>query len=351
LQCPPYDYCYYDLIKEKIMLSSTTSSQIRAFTLVELLVVIAIIGVLVALLLPAVQAAREAARRMSCGNNLKQIGLALHNYHDAFKSFPSGELFADGPDAVSTLQLNMHTTWLVRILPFMEQTNLYDQIDHSLIPGDSGDNIPIRKMKIAAYRCPSDQGKTEDFFNRRYGPTNYVGCLGSSLAIHGDGGNRTDTPLGARTFTAQVIQNNGQQKGVFSSNSHTRIADVTDGTSNTMIASETIVGADIIKNNEGTLSTCIVSGTEIIAKKRGFSWFKGQMHTWPYNTIKTPNPDRADCAHGGNYQGNVAARSLHPAGVQVTLCDGSVRFVSDTINDDVWKNLGDKTDGNVVSEY
>src|SRR5436190_13039206 len=146
----------------------------RAFTLVELLVVIAIIGVLVALLLPAVQAAREAARRSSCGNNVKQLGLALHNYHDTNRKFPmAGYLTA--PPVTTSSSLPFHHTWLTSLLPFMEQQALYDNTNMMLPAWGQ----PIVSREIPTLRCPSDggyNGSVSDHQN--IGITNYAGSEG-----------------------------------------------------------------------------------------------------------------------------------------------------------------------------
>jgi prepilin-type N-terminal cleavage/methylation domain-containing protein len=149
--------------------------QRTGFTLVELLVVIAIIGILVALLLPAVQAAREAARRMQCGNNQKQFGLAMHNYHDVYKKFPYGVLRFDNTAAGGNVDswASSQITWIGRLLPYLEQQPLYDRINFSLHPGTG--NTAVINQELPFVRCPSD--RRIKAINSR-APTNYVGCIG-----------------------------------------------------------------------------------------------------------------------------------------------------------------------------
>jgi prepilin-type N-terminal cleavage/methylation domain-containing protein len=218
----------------------------RGFTLVELLVVIAIIGVLVALLLPAVQAAREAARRMSCGNNLKQIRLAIHNYHDTFQVFPPGNI-TDG-DCCS---IPSRTVWTISILPYIEGLNLQNRYDFNKTNEDPA-NAFVRTQRLAVYECPSDVLKGQllkpasgpgSGLDYRTGSYRGMGGVAWKLA--------NDTPLWRRQWDSSDILNSAcprERKGVLhwigkvngASNEYTceRMATITDGTSNTLMVGE-----------------------------------------------------------------------------------------------------------------
>jgi prepilin-type N-terminal cleavage/methylation domain-containing protein/prepilin-type processing-associated H-X9-DG protein len=302
----------------------------RAFTLVELLVVIAIIGVLVALLLPAVQSAREAARRTQCSNNLKQLGLGVTQYADTNRgSFPVGSYSC------------CSGTWLVAMLPYVEQKALYDQYKHygqinsgGEIDKDNGrysspDNKNVVNMAIKSYLCPSD-------FK--------VPPRGSAMiTFHNYVGNHGNTALGRKS--PYGVQTNGQpnnyRKAPFiavSTSSQTpqvmRISDCTDGLSSTMAFSETI------KGQFGDL--------------RGFGWWQGGSHFEAYQAPNSNQPDVTEqdiyCVNqrpnppcvGNTSTGlpeGIAARSRHPGGVNVTMCDGAVKFMSDNVNLDTWRFL------------
>jgi prepilin-type N-terminal cleavage/methylation domain-containing protein len=194
------------------------------FTLIELLVVIAIIAILVALLLPAVQQAREAARRTQCKNNLKQLGLALHNYHDAYKMFPAGHMESgwDGPS------YRHQFSWLTYMLPYIDQSNVYSLIDFSQIDLSTSAHqnpvfMPAGTVDVATFICPSDPTGRN---NEEWAPTNYLGNQGTLCQSRNKEGN-----------------------GVFGHNSWIRIRDITDGTS------QTIAAAEILKGDFNTDST------------------------------------------------------------------------------------------------
>jgi len=313
----------------------------RGFTLIELLVVIAIIAVLIALLLPAVQQAREAARRSQCKNSLKQIGLAMHNYYDTHSVFPMGLTF-DTSNASYWDYTGIG--WGARILPFIEQSALFNNISYnSQEPGTS--NISVSRADLPIYRCPSDPGRRP---SANYGPTNYVICSGSAAqaAAWGGGG---------------VGKNNGTS--VLYSNSKTRFADITDGTSNTMMISECLVGTPY-ENDQSygytEVLTCSKNthyggSSTTTSKSRGASWFtmyNDRGATFAYTTTLPPNSlrDVYACTYSlSSY--NADAESQHEGGVQILLSDGSVRFVSENIHLPTWQNLGNKSDGNVMGEY
>lgn len=214
------------------MVRSLVNHKRRAFTLVELLVVIAIIGVLVALLLPAVQAAREASRRSSCGNNIKQIGLALHNYHDTHRKFPMAG-FLTAPPVTTSSSLPYHHTWLTALLPFVEQGPLYDNTNMLLPAWTNPTPQVIVTREIPTIRCPSDGGYTGPTDEHHgIGLTNYAGSEGyhwweTAYLDPAWGGNWTQ------------LRKAGDYSGLFTVNRLFDMANIMDGTSNTVIVAET----------------------------------------------------------------------------------------------------------------
>ncbi len=301
-------------------------SRIRTgFTLVELLVVIAIIGVLVALLLPAVQAAREAARRSSCSNNLKQLGIALHNYHDTLQVFPYGYM-EDG-------MLHKRNCWAQQIMPFMELNNFYDRYMQTNvewimdIPGELKDT-PIKTLM-----CPSDGAgpATGASGGVRSGGAgfqgNYVGCTGDGIMLH----------------TAQL-------RGVFYKNSRSTFGTLTDGTSNTLVFSEVKIRGNA-NNGWG---------------EGGGYWGGARWGGYGFTTLEAPNTSVADKVYQcksttfpkapcisltGADQTQNFARSYHPAGVLATLADGSTRLISNTIDLATYRALGTAGQGETIGEY
>ena len=309
----------------------------RGFTLVQLLVVIAIISILMALLLPAVQQARMAARRMSCKNNLKQFALALHNYHDVFGQFPPGSVrrtTAPNP------QLTSMISWQARILPYLDQKPLYGRIDWQLEPGDSGTNALILTVRLPVSRCPSE-GNFSSIPG--YGATNYVACIGKTdLAM----GNRDDELL----------------NGVILQNGSASFSDIRDGASNTMMLSECIVNSPWVKrfaNDTAGYVQCKAGQDPPVSGNfddtgRGYSWLFAQRNmAWTYTVLLQPN-DKTTGNHEcekWTYQGVFAARSKHTGGVHVALVDGSVRFISDSIDRNIWRALGTRWADEVVGEF
>ena len=329
------------------------------FTLVELLVVIAIIAILVALLLPAVQAAREAARRSQCLNNLKQAGIALHNYHTTHQVFPPATVkrFNSSPHHSWSNQLS----WLARILPYMEQEQMFDVIDfewertaqhiapHSVPPNDL-----IKRTVVPIYRCPSDSSFNRDPYEPGHimasqAPTNYVACIGMS----------------DQTTTGNSAVDTG---GVLYVNSFTRVAHIVDGTSNTMVASECQIVEPISfasGGNTGRYNQCLTSyigdydtsgtiGVGTIGGPRPFrcySWFIAEdAHSFTYSTRMSPNSPHNDCRHYSTY-GRYAARSRHPGGAHILLADAAARFVSESIDMLTWRDLGQRNDENPLGPY
>ncbi|MEW4560987.1 DUF1559 domain-containing protein [Bremerella sp. JC770] len=307
------------------------------FTLVELLVVIAIIGVLIALLLPAVQQAREAARRMQCTNNLKQWTLATHMHIDTYGDwFPLGGMNGTGnPTAVQNGKSYFRITWPVQLWPFIEQSALYDQYDLKQHFHD-GPNPDTLRYAIDGYYCPSDKvGAMQDQSDQYWRVLgNYVGNMGNAHLHHTSAD--ADAWLGSPFRIRHV----------------SRLSEVTDGTSNTACFSEILIASpgglddnrgDIL-NNDGSpgfmsLLTPNSSSPDLCRQCKASSM----------------DPNHADYRRmpcsvvSQNHESYIAARSNHPGGVMVSMCDGSVRFVSETVNQSVWEGILSTFGGEVVA--
>ncbi len=326
------------------------------FTLVELLVVIAIIGVLVGLLLPAVQAAREAARRMQCGNNLKQIGLALHNYESGMKRFP--------PSAVINFALPgtaNNASWGVhgRILPYLEQGNVYSQVD---LTTAWDFQLAIDNLKIPVYSCPSDAKGNESRAKGVGRPALYPTSYGFNFG---------------RWFVFNPSTRQGGE-GLFYPNSFLRIGACTDGTSNTLIAAEVKAWTPYTRN--GGPASLTIPTTVAEAEANVFSgpdfkdtghteWPDGRVHHTGFTTAMPPNAsvrytnsgtaypqvDFNSWQEGRNGTGGrpsyamVTSRSYHTGSVNTAFADGSVHRVSDSIDLQVWRALSTRAGGDVVS--
>jgi prepilin-type N-terminal cleavage/methylation domain-containing protein/prepilin-type processing-associated H-X9-DG protein len=339
-----------------------------AFTLIELLVVIAIISVLIALLLPAVQSAREAARRSSCINNLKQIGLALHNYMSVHGVLPPG-------------RINSHIAgsgncWgaYAQILPQLEQQVVFSSFNFNLPPDTdptttlAAANVTGAVMFIGAFLCPSDTAPVLELVsNGYYGTHNYPVSVGSGYSV---------VPAPASPLVD--IPN-----GVLFENSRVGPADILDGMSATVAISETIrsipgntfaqdpLGGFVITGDNGTTGPPIVSDADYMRKcltssppgfqaTRGVKWHYGAPGHSMYNHRRAPNDTRYDCRGGLPHSNrkdplwsqlslNITARSRHPGGVNALLCDGHVQFVKNSINVGVWQALGSRNGGEVIS--
>ncbi len=358
---------------------------VNGFTLVELLVVIAIIGVLVGLLLPAVQAAREAARRMSCSNNFKQIGLAIHNYHSAYKQLPM-HLGGTGDDLqgadryylASDRTNNRQLSIFVGLTPFFEQQALWEQIANpntvdlsnpgtprspawppmGPTPTDEDNIGPSTNTRNTAYqpwmteiptlRCPSDPGRGTPAMGR----TNYAACLGDANRFHDAG------PYSSRlvldSYRAQEIRASG--RGVFVSRTESKFRDVLDGMSNTIMAAE--IATDLGDRNIRTRPNSSPSPTDIqdlptfcrpdidperpqfwapgvstlVAENqcRGYRWASGNAPFSMMNTILPPNKEVC-LAFGATGLGIAPPSSQHQGGVHVLMADAAVIFISDSI--------------------
>ena len=308
----------------------------RGFTLVELLVVIAIIGILVGLLLPAVQAAREAARRMSCGNNLKQIGLALHNYNSAYKSLPAAAYWKSGKMQSNVASQPRNFTWIASLLPFTEQTALYNAMNFNQpLWGSSTtqQKLPngqiIASVTVPTFLCPSDPGFKGGENPHGLGWSNYAGAEGYDWWFRGN------HPL----------------SGVFNLNTYTRFEDVTDGTSNTLAVVECSTQA--FEPGPGVPGHQHMGGGRARGGGQNNAVFRSLLLATNTNNDVTqswqlPNPEgnvsgfwwrgapyamQPTFLHCFGINNNwPGASSRHTAGAQAVYVDGSVHFLSDTMD-------------------
>ncbi len=334
----------------------------KGFTLVELLVVIAIIGVMVGLLLPAVQAAREAARRMSCGNNLKQLGLGLHNYHSTYNKFVFGSGGTGASEASSgaaDLSNNLRLSGLVGLLPFIEQSALWEQFSNQngtfppMGPTPARDDAravasgPIYEpfqTQVPAYRCPSD-------------PATYDGMGQTNYAFnYGDGGRHVGSnPLVHTTFnnTFTGAADPGSKRGCFARSYQYGFRDILDGTANTIAMGE--IGVDLgdrglignqietttpnyhqfpvlcLANVDSASPQMYVAGT---LWPRGRRWAEGHITYTGVNTMLPPNSPScrlASSTAAGGISGVYSVASRHQGGAHVLMADGAVRFITNSI--------------------
>ncbi len=286
-----------------------------AFTLVELLVVIAIIGILVALLLPAVQAAREAGRRMQCSNNLKQIGLALHNFENTYKFLPPGAISGDvSTDAHVAFRIptRVQHGWAVFLLPFMEQQAVYDKYDFRR-DWRAIQNAEVRQTSLAVFKCPStpEQGRVD---------TQVIGGYGTVISAVSDYG--VDNAINTALYALRVIDYPSFQSphGVMRVNEIHRFSDISDGLSNTMWIFED-AGRPYHYIADHVRADGTVSGT-------GWANRDNEYITHGYNFQGTGSP--GGCAV--NCSNNNEIYSFHPVGAQGIVGDGSVRFISETVD-------------------
>lgn len=319
------------------------------FTLVELLVVITIIGILIALLLPAVQAAREAARRGQCVNNLKQLALALHNYEQAFQVFPRYNQLPAVSGGAATYAYPVH----IKLLPYIEQEALYDRIKTASrnFYLDAGADAIVAASPLPAFLCPSDRAFPSTTVK---GSCNYPVCAGSNIAWDIDA---------------------SRQNGVFCFRDETKIAWIEDGTSNTIMLGEHLTGdndntvyraeTDVVNGvpwpsgynqstHQGPITADQVNtyGQSCDANRAShqsvmaYRWSRGAPAYTVFTTLAPPNWKWPSCAVNsgswGDSRGVYPPRSRHPGGVNLALADGAVKFVSETIDLATFQGLGSK---------
>jgi prepilin-type N-terminal cleavage/methylation domain-containing protein/prepilin-type processing-associated H-X9-DG protein len=354
----------------------------RGFTLIELLVVIAIIAVLIALLLPAVQAAREAARRSQCVNNLKQIGLALHNYHQVHNVFAMGCSSGYWTDPV-TFQTKQNLSTHALILPFLEQNQVYNSLNFNWGCEDDTTilcyqiNRSATNAQINGFICPSDPNAGKPDHNSTTNTNNYYACVGTTMTW-GLVGNQ------APWSNMNVASINMPSNGMFTWQASYGIADCTDGTSNTIAFSEAALGTQNERprqrllglqsvqipfasmlfdaSSNPTVTQSIITlcsqawnstGTGFIDTQRGQNWAHGCMAMTMFNTVVEPNAFNDTWTHCGRNASSRAvlsnADSYHAGGVNTLMSDGSVKFLKDSINRRVWWGLGTRGQGEVIS--
>ncbi|WP_298868896.1 DUF1559 domain-containing protein [uncultured Gimesia sp.] len=319
----------------------------KGFTLIELLVVIAIIAILIALLLPAVQQAREAARRSTCKNNMKQMGLALHNYHDVFNKFPLGELAAYAGN------------WKVGILPYLDQTNVYNQLifGPDRFRSTSGlFNTVLTGFKVPGLNCPSspldDNGQSTGGFDNGGNAQlhDYTAVMGS----YPDPGGLTSECLDTGSWGSFVCAN-----GLMLVNETVAMRDNTDGTSNTILVGEqsgNVAGLDKRANYWGGWCGTSRGPSPINAYATGTTMVSAGTTTLRY----PPNTDHGLAAAvtcvgssgcGTPYRHNTPLSSFHSGGVHALMADGAVRFISSSIDINTYLQLGARADGQVIGEF
>jgi prepilin-type processing-associated H-X9-DG protein len=297
-----------------------------------LLVVIAIIAILIGLLLPAVPKIRESANRMKCSNNLKQLGLALHNFEGVYQSFPQ----ARNPFPL------VHSA-ASRLLPYVEQDNLQRLVDYTT-PPTSPTNVQASQTRVPLFVCPSDpaggQVRGLPDFGSNYVANNGSGTVGFGLIATGDG-----------LFTQVPV----------------RIADITDGTSNTAAFSESTLGngnvpasaavadprlivVEVPGGSDPTPAACD-SAAGTLSARRGGKWIDGHYGNTLYNHYYPPNPRTWDCGNGSHNKALSTARSYHAGGVNMLMADGSVRFVRNAIQIETWRALATRAGGEVIGDF
>jgi prepilin-type N-terminal cleavage/methylation domain-containing protein len=330
----------------------------RAFTLVELLVVIAIIGILIALLLPAVQAAREAARRSQCTNNMKQLGLALHNYHDVSKTFPPRAVFGGPMPSPPSLRLMYHHTWMEAILPYMEQMPLYNSVNRSLPVWGTAPQAIIA-TRVAAIHCPSDPAPADPSRSNNIEWTNYI------VPTAWDWWLQTNRIV---NMTEGAPVNNSRSDGMFMADNSTRMAEITDGTSSTLMVAEVNyagwMGGTNFTNGGGIPRTVAVGG--LLPHAAFVCWDAGgEMCDTGSGRFQNYNYQKYDGGTGCTWIGGwnpgywgpnflthvglktewTSAGGSHPGVTVIGLADGSIRNLSDSTTYQIYYSLCAMADG------
>lgn len=332
----------------------------HGFTLVELLVVIAIISLLVALLLPAVQSAREAARRAQCINNLKQMGLAFHNYHEMWEAFPIGAMHS--VTAGTARQNDLGQSFFVALLPGVEQENLFARIDENAPGGVGNMDNPgnpngalFDGFRVPLYVCPSSSmdEMTEDKVVAPRGVlmTNYVGISGAATM------NGTVNSLAEPTYKGIMASS-----GVLIPNDSISISDIKDGTTSTMMMAEQSEfsrtrGGDLVDLRSSNSHGAWVGTTGPGVPGDG-TWFCTSFQTWNVTTVRYPVNFRDATSHTAPAMGlgpqdgsNRPIQSTHTGGANILLADGSVRFLGENVDFVILTNLANRNDGNEVGQF
>jgi prepilin-type N-terminal cleavage/methylation domain-containing protein/prepilin-type processing-associated H-X9-DG protein len=363
-------------------LSMTRRTGPRGFTLVELLVVIAIIGILVALLLPAIQAAREAGRRSQCKNNLRQLGIAAHNYESSKKALPYGRKrgTVTKPDG-TTADLNVGQ-WghLALILPYAEEAAAYQRIDFNVAPESSD----VKKLRIAMFSCPSDFGGDDRMNSLACAQTAGTWLDVGRASYHGNGGSDTaqtvavgsaPIPPPLESVADLESQYKEQNNGIFVTNRAIKLRQITDGTSHTAMYSERCLGDGDNNQIETPSDWFHISGlnqsADVIYTKcsgvtpatgasqwscSGRNWVHGDYATSRYNHIMPPNGYACSQTSAGSVNavpinedgGAHTASSRHSGGVNMVTVDGSTHFVTNDIDRLIWSAIGSRDGGEVV---
>jgi len=299
-----------------------------AFTLIELLVVIAIIAILIGLLLPAVQKVREAAARMKCANNLKQIALAMHNYHDTMSTLPPGQPLGYA-NTTSGIASGNRSNWAGYILPYIEQNAIYTQLQTLLLANGNTYTAPFSTNIISSLICPSDPSSPKiaaTVGNLQGFHTNYVACHGSSFATP------TADPAGLNL------------NGVMFGRSNIKFTDITDGTSNTLMVSELLQGDDVLAGGHdvrGRLWNTVHAGTTFSTIYPPNSTIGDNTQGYCGNKIATP------CGAQSVTNAFAIPRSTHTGGVNAGMADASIRFFRNNITPITWLQMGTRAGGEV----
>ena len=346
-------------------MKSRMNSKTKGFTLIELLVVIAIIAVLIALLLPAVQQAREAARRSQCKNNLKQIGLALHNYHDNTLVFPSVMYWRDptayttvgpytGGNAGGSVVYQTHS-WLVAILPYIDQAPLYNTYNFSQNLSQ-GNNPNVVTTSISPYVCPSDAAA-----NSSNKCTTFSGSFAAPMARGNYGASGVGFWPGSNNLTKQALGT--ADLGLMVYNGNNNVASVIDGTSNTVAAWELRAGTGggdprgvwgSGRVGGGILSLCLNRDPSFGTTGDCYGINEGTHNdgddVWSNGYNMNANTNIGMGGHGGA-DAQAGPKSLHVGGVHALMADGAVRFISQNLNGLTHRRLIAISDGNVIGEF
>lgn len=359
----------------------------RAFTLVELLIVIAIIGILVSLLLPAVQAAREAARRIQCSNNLKQLGLAVLNYESAHRILPPASIWnvADGADPRYDNQTKFSANWVILTLPFLEQQTLFDAFDHKQYIGAPA-NAKARGTVLATMRCPTDNFTEQPFNGSKTPRTSNVGdgwargTYGASAAIGQQvtKNGRFDYSRHGIVHGSAFANSDGWKsdylRGVMGANTSVTLAQIRDGTSKTMLIAEIRAGIDEVDPRgcwamSGCASSLWAHGTywSDVTGPNTFSGDSDNVSTCRELSQKVGLPNMLQLGMGcfdvgglADFFNQTTVKSMHVGGVQACFADGSVHFISDFVESKgnwsanppqlpVWDKLIASSDGQSIS--